>query len=450
MLGGLLALTTFDFEGELAGFVPLVKESTIRFRRPALGVVRASASLSAPEAARVRADALATGKGEFVLEATLTDAQGEVVASTVGTYQVRRRNFSGPARRSTPVIDRKVRKSAGGRRARTRPTRPRPRADRAGLRRRAPGVAARAAAVDGAPRVRQRRPTTRRRSTRPASTRDDLTDLADLAQVPFTTKETLRQNYPFGMFAVPRDRRRPRARLERHDRQAHRRGLHPWRPRRVGHRGRAQHPGGRRPAGGHPAQRLRLRAVHRRARRPRRRREARLHGRARLRRDDRAPGAADRRLPARRDHGDAVLHAQHRRRDGAPGPRPAGQLAAGRHLRRRAVDQRDAHRGGGAPRHARRRHLRPVRDHRPGRGAGVRGDQGRPARLGGPLLPGDHRPGHRRGAARRRGGRAGADLADQGGHAGPALPHPRPDPPAARARCVRCAGSRRSPAAPTT
>lgn len=90
MLGGLLALATFDLEGELSGFVPVVKESTIRFRRPALGAVRASASLSEPEVARVRADALATGKGEFVLEATLTDADGEVVATTVGTYQVRR------------------------------------------------------------------------------------------------------------------------------------------------------------------------------------------------------------------------------------------------------------------------------------------------------------------------------------------------------------------------
>ena len=90
MLGGLLALTTFDFEGELAGFVPLVKESTIRFRRPALGVVRASGALSDEEVARVRREALATGKGEFVLEATLTDEEGEVVASTVGTYQVRR------------------------------------------------------------------------------------------------------------------------------------------------------------------------------------------------------------------------------------------------------------------------------------------------------------------------------------------------------------------------
>ncbi|WP_416952310.1 PaaI family thioesterase [Nocardioides sp. T5] len=92
MLGGLLSLATFDLDdsGELAGFVPLVKESTIRFRRPALGVVRASASLPDDEVARVRADALATGKGEFVLEATLTDAAGEVVASTTGTYQVRR------------------------------------------------------------------------------------------------------------------------------------------------------------------------------------------------------------------------------------------------------------------------------------------------------------------------------------------------------------------------
>lgn len=90
MLGGVLALASFDFDGELAGFVPLVKESTIRFRRPALGAVRATASLADTEIARIRADALATGKGEFVLEATLTDAQGEVVASTVGTYQVRR------------------------------------------------------------------------------------------------------------------------------------------------------------------------------------------------------------------------------------------------------------------------------------------------------------------------------------------------------------------------
>jgi phenylacetate-CoA ligase len=34
---------------------------------------------------------------------------------------------------------------------------------------------------------------------------DDLRSLADLARFPFTTKEDLRENYPFGMFAVPRE-----------------------------------------------------------------------------------------------------------------------------------------------------------------------------------------------------------------------------------------------------
>lgn len=34
---------------------------------------------------------------------------------------------------------------------------------------------------------------------------DDLKELADLAKFPYTTKEDLRQSYPFGMFAVPMD-----------------------------------------------------------------------------------------------------------------------------------------------------------------------------------------------------------------------------------------------------
>ncbi|MDQ1720590.1 MAG: phenylacetate-CoA ligase, partial [Pseudonocardiales bacterium] len=34
---------------------------------------------------------------------------------------------------------------------------------------------------------------------------DDLTSLADLARFPLTSKQDLRQNYPFGMFAVPRE-----------------------------------------------------------------------------------------------------------------------------------------------------------------------------------------------------------------------------------------------------
>jgi phenylacetate-CoA ligase len=35
---------------------------------------------------------------------------------------------------------------------------------------------------------------------------DDITELADVAKLPFTTKSDLRENYPFGMFAVPREK----------------------------------------------------------------------------------------------------------------------------------------------------------------------------------------------------------------------------------------------------
>lgn len=86
MLGGVLSFASFDLDG----MVPLVKEVQIRFRRPALGVVRAETTLSLDEIARVAADAADTGKGEFVLEATLTDTGGEVVATTRGVYQIRR------------------------------------------------------------------------------------------------------------------------------------------------------------------------------------------------------------------------------------------------------------------------------------------------------------------------------------------------------------------------
>ncbi len=74
--------------------------------------------------------------------------------------------------------------------------------------------AARAPAVDPAARLRRTCRTTGRRSTPPASTPTTAASLADLARFPFTTKQDLRDNYPFGMFAVPREqvvaRRTPR------------------------------------------------------------------------------------------------------------------------------------------------------------------------------------------------------------------------------------------------
>ncbi|MDZ5620924.1 PaaI family thioesterase [Nocardioides bizhenqiangii] len=90
VLGGLIPGTTFDFEGELAGFVPLVKSVEIRFLRPALGTVQARAELAPEDRERIPREALANGKSEFVLEAEVVDAAGTVVAATRGVYQVRR------------------------------------------------------------------------------------------------------------------------------------------------------------------------------------------------------------------------------------------------------------------------------------------------------------------------------------------------------------------------
>jgi phenylacetate-CoA ligase len=46
----------------------------------------------------------------------------------------------------------------------------------------------------------------RRKFERAGVKPSDLTSLADLAKFPFTTKKDLRDNYPFGMFAVPREK----------------------------------------------------------------------------------------------------------------------------------------------------------------------------------------------------------------------------------------------------
>jgi phenylacetate-CoA ligase len=48
-------------------------------------------------------------------------------------------------------------------------------------------------------------PQTRRAFDEAGVAPDDLKDLSDLAKFPFSTKESLRRAYPFGLFAVPRD-----------------------------------------------------------------------------------------------------------------------------------------------------------------------------------------------------------------------------------------------------
>jgi acyl-coenzyme A thioesterase PaaI-like protein len=83
--GGALHLVSFDVNK----LFPIVKEVTIRFRRPAMTDVTMEVGLGAEEAARIQAEALEEGKADFVLDLELKGADGEVVAVVGGTWQVR-------------------------------------------------------------------------------------------------------------------------------------------------------------------------------------------------------------------------------------------------------------------------------------------------------------------------------------------------------------------------
>ena len=127
---------------------------------------------------------------------------------------------------------------------------------------------------------------------------DDLKTLADLAKFPFTDKKTLRDNYPFGLFAVPREQVVRIHASSGTTGKADRGRLHPERHRHLGRRGGALDPRRRRPRRRHGAHRLRLRPVHRRPGRALRRRAPGLHRDPDVGRADRKAGAADLRLQA--------------------------------------------------------------------------------------------------------------------------------------------------------
>ena len=173
---------------------------------------------------------------------------------------------------------------------------------------------------------------------------DDLRSLEDLARFPFTTKQDLREDYPFGLFAVPREQ------VVR----IHASSGTTGKPTVVGYTA-ARHrtwaslmARSIRAAGGRPGDIVHVAygyglftgglGAH--------------YGAEKLgctvdadvRRSDRKAGAADRRLQARRHHGHAVLHAQHRRGVRAPGSGSVQSSLQDRHLRRRAVDRSDARR----------------------------------------------------------------------------------------------------------
>jgi len=85
ILGGIIAMSTFDS----AKYFRLVKNVDIKFVGMARSELRAQASLDDATIARVEAEAADRGKADFTLEAVVTDADGQTVATTRGLYQLR-------------------------------------------------------------------------------------------------------------------------------------------------------------------------------------------------------------------------------------------------------------------------------------------------------------------------------------------------------------------------
>jgi thioesterase domain-containing protein len=85
VLGGIIPLITFD----RSKYFPLVKNLDIQFVAMAKSDVRAQATLDDQTIARVEAEAAERGKADFTLEAVVTDADGQTVATTRGLYQLR-------------------------------------------------------------------------------------------------------------------------------------------------------------------------------------------------------------------------------------------------------------------------------------------------------------------------------------------------------------------------
>ncbi|BCG27387.1 hypothetical protein TUM18999_55780 [Pseudomonas tohonis] len=83
--GGALFITSFDTRR----FYPIIKDMSLRFRRPAKGDISVEARIGAEEIERIQAEASANGKADYLLELDLVDATGEVVAQSRGLYQLR-------------------------------------------------------------------------------------------------------------------------------------------------------------------------------------------------------------------------------------------------------------------------------------------------------------------------------------------------------------------------
>jgi acyl-coenzyme A thioesterase PaaI-like protein len=83
--GGALFLSSFD----MTRYAPIVKALDMKFLKPAKSDVTVEIALAEERITAISTDADAHGKAEFVLEGELKTADGTLVATSYGTYQIR-------------------------------------------------------------------------------------------------------------------------------------------------------------------------------------------------------------------------------------------------------------------------------------------------------------------------------------------------------------------------
>ncbi len=84
-IGGALHLCSFDVNK----YIPIVKHMEITYKKPAMTDLTITIELPQEEVDRIHREAGEKGKCDFILNGELKDANGNIVAETKGTYQIR-------------------------------------------------------------------------------------------------------------------------------------------------------------------------------------------------------------------------------------------------------------------------------------------------------------------------------------------------------------------------
>lgn len=83
--GGAIFLTTFD----VSRYYPIVREMTIKFKRPVVTDATVEVRLTEAEVAEIKKTVEEKGKANFTLKGEILNAAGELSAESIGIYQLR-------------------------------------------------------------------------------------------------------------------------------------------------------------------------------------------------------------------------------------------------------------------------------------------------------------------------------------------------------------------------